>query len=336
MIAQMSEGFLLGIATGTTCLATCGPIYAPYLMLSGGNLRASLLTLLEISGGRFVTYLLIGLVAGLLGRQIGDIGDRTWFTAIAYLAFSLYLIFTVFRTKKRSECCRTSRWQAFARRPFILGLLTGINFCPSFLLAFTKAVDLSGPVAGMSLFGAFFVGTSIFLLPLSIFGLFGSQFAFRRVAQVCAVGVAAWFIGQGVWIIRGQLDTGLPAAAENIINVMDSTSAFIITDDPTQQGTLQKILASKRKGSVTALSPVSALPEAGYFFTYTSTDDTATHTHHHPLRKAGRFVILLPGRLQYSTDEKTAGRIAAFLAEYSFKIDPDSGSVYRLPPGVTN
>ena len=56
MISQLSEGFLLGIATGTTCLATCGPIYAPYLMQYDRNLKASLVTLLEISGGRFATY----------------------------------------------------------------------------------------------------------------------------------------------------------------------------------------------------------------------------------------------------------------------------------------
>lgn len=337
MIAQLSEGFLLGIATGTTCLATCGPIYAPYLMLSGSSLRSSLLVLLEISGGRFVTYLLVGLIAGLLSKSLNVLGDRTWFTAIAYIAFSLYLLYTALRTRRRKQCCQTSKWQAAMQRPLVLGLLTGINFCPSFLLAFTKAVSLSGPLAGMALFGAFFVGTSLFLLPLACFGVFGQKALFKRIAQVSAIGVAAWFIVQGVWSIYGLLSQNAQTVLDekNVINVMDSVPSYIITDNAARQKTLQRVLASNRKGSVSIALPSSILPDRAYIFAFASNGDSV-HTHNSPLRKAGRFVITLPAAMRDSVSENAARQIADFFTKFSFKTDPDSGSVFRLPLNAIN
>ncbi len=201
MLSYLSEGFLLGIATGTSCLATCGPIYAPYLMQYERPLLRNLLALMEISAGRFATYLLIGLLAGLLGHSI-PLDYKEWFTAIAYISFSLFLVLTAFRTQRREQCYTTGAWYAFVDRPLVLGLLTGINFCPSFLLALTKAVDLSGPLSGMIFFAAFFVGTSLFLVPLSFFGLFGKQKLFRSVARLGAVVIGIWFIIQSILIIR--------------------------------------------------------------------------------------------------------------------------------------
>jgi sulfite exporter TauE/SafE len=193
MIATLTEGFLLGLATGTTCLATCGPVYAPYLMQYGRSLPKSLLAVLELSAGRFISYLVVGAAAGLLGRQV-DFEEKRLFTAAAYSLFSIFLLVTVFRTHRRDRCYRTGRWAGIIDRPLVLGILTGINICPPFLLALTKAVSGSGPVAGMTLFAAFFAGTSIFLVPLSVFGLFGTRSQLRSVARLVAIAVSAWFL----------------------------------------------------------------------------------------------------------------------------------------------
>jgi sulfite exporter TauE/SafE len=203
MIATLTEGFFLGIATGTTCLATCGPVYAPYLMQYQRSLPKSLLAVLEISSGRFLAYLLVGAAAGLLGKHV-EFGEKGLFTAAAYCLFSIFLLAATFRTHQRDRCFRTGRWALAVDRPLLLGVLTGINFCPPFLLALTKATTLSGPVAGMALFAAFFVGTSIFLVPLSVFGLFGGQRLFRTVARCGAVAVSAWFLVLAGLLIYGH------------------------------------------------------------------------------------------------------------------------------------
>jgi sulfite exporter TauE/SafE len=193
MITTLTQGFLLGLATGTTCLATCGPVYAPYLMQYGRSLPKSLLAVLELSAGRFLSYLVVGAAAGLLGKQV-DFEGKGLITAAGYSLFSVFLLVTSFRTYRRDRCCPTGRWAGIIDRPLILGILTGINICPPFLLALTKAFSGSGATAGMTLFAAFFVGTSIWLLPIAAFGFLGEQRLFRSIARWGAVAVSVWFL----------------------------------------------------------------------------------------------------------------------------------------------
>jgi sulfite exporter TauE/SafE len=196
----LAEGLMLGLATGPICLASCGPVYAPYLMQKSRSTSQSILTLIQISAGRFVTYLLIGCAAGALGAQIASL-ERDWFTATAYILFSVFLVISALRTKKCDEGCRTTGWTRFAEIPFVLGMITGISFCPSFLLALTKAVDHGGAFAGALLFGAFFIGTNIYFIPFVLFGIIGKTYRVRTIARIVSCVVALWFIGQAVILL---------------------------------------------------------------------------------------------------------------------------------------
>lgn len=200
----IAEGLMLGLATGPLCLATCGPVYAPYLMQKNRGTAQSILTLVQISAGRFTTYLLIGLAAGALGAQIALL-DRVWFSAIAYIVFSVFLVLSAWRTKRCDEGCRSTGWMRFVEVPFILGMLTGISFCPSFLLALTKAVEQGGAIAGALVFGAFFFGTNIYFIPFVFFGVMGKTYHLRTIARIASGVVALWFIGQAVILIVNKL-----------------------------------------------------------------------------------------------------------------------------------
>ena len=227
MIATLTEGFLLGLATGTTCLVACGPVYAPYLMQYGRSLPKSLLAVLELSAGRFISYLIVGAAAGLLGRQL-DFEVKGLLTAGAYSLFSIFLLVTVFRTHRRDRCCRSGRWAGVVDRPLVLGLLTGINVCPPFLLALTKAASGSGPAAGITLFAAFFVGSSLFLAPLSAFGLFGEQRLFRSVARWGAVAVSVWFLVLAGLLTYDHFRNDFhPAASGPAVNILAATQECI-------------------------------------------------------------------------------------------------------------
>jgi sulfite exporter TauE/SafE len=201
MMTTLAEGFLLGLTTGTTCLATCGPVYTPYLAQYSRTLPKSLLAILELSAGRFISYLVVGAAAGLIGKHV-DFEGKELITAAGYCLFSVFLLITAFRTYRRDQNCRMGRWAGIIDRPLVLGILTGINICPPFLLALTKTFQGSGPVAGMTLFAAFFVGTSLFLLPISAFGLLGARKLFRSIARWVAVVVSGWFLVQAGWQIR--------------------------------------------------------------------------------------------------------------------------------------
>lgn len=334
MTAHLTEGFLLGIATGTTCLATCGPIYAPYLMQYERSFAKSVLTLLEISAGRFLTYLLVGFAAGSLGAGIAGVSldNRDWFTATAYILFSAFLLFTTFRTHRKEQCCRVGRWSSLVDRPFVLGLLTGINFCPSFLIALTKAVDLSGPVAGMTLFGAFFVGTSLFLLPLSFFGYFGAKKFLRTVARVSAVGVALWFLIQAgitlTHLVNKPRET--PIDSHLVINLTDSGTVYFLAADTSAFASIRRAFAARTKSSVMLVGEPARLPDSGIIFIGKESEGDG-HLEQHPLRKKGRFVVILPDSSTHASSTDEAGKLLDFLSFYSFKINPDSGSVFQVP-----
>jgi sulfite exporter TauE/SafE len=333
MISQLTEGFLLGIATGTTCLATCGPVYAPYLMQYERNIWKSLLALLEISSGRFVAYALVGVLSGFLGRSLENL-NRDLFTASAYILFSVFLLITTFRTNKKEKCCQTGRWSAFVDRPIILGILTGINFCPSFLLAATKAVDISGPLAGFYLFAAFFVGTSLFLIPLSFFGVFGLKKQFRFIARVSAIGISVWFIIQaGIMINHFYNDYKY---AQNIdpsliVNILETDKPVqILAKDTANLVEMKQAFVEKVKSTVLMVNDAKNLADSGVVI---ATNEWVGNEHieRHSLRIPGRFLILLPDSSSKIVPIDKINQMISFFSNYYFKIDPDSGTVFQMP-----
>ncbi len=197
MIKTLIEGAILGLTTGTTCLITCSPIYLPYLISEDRKLGKSLLAVLEISAGRFISYLAFGAIAGYTGAQIASV-NRELFTSIAYILLSAYLVLSAVRTNKKTKSCHVPKMAKFTKSGFILGILTGINFCPSFLIALSKAVDLGGALSGMMLFMGFFFGTSIFLLPLAFIGQISKVSKMKLIAQYASILVAIWFTFAGV------------------------------------------------------------------------------------------------------------------------------------------
>ena len=197
MIKTLIEGTILGLTTGTACLVTCSPIYLPYLISEDRKLSKSLLTVLEISAGRFVSYLAFGAIAGYTGAQIASV-NRELFTSIAYILLSVYLVLSAVRTTNKAKSCHIPKMARFTKSAFILGILTGINFCPSFLIALSKAVDLSGALSGMMLFLGFFFGTSIFLIPLAFIGQISKVSRMKLIARYASILVAIWFTFSGV------------------------------------------------------------------------------------------------------------------------------------------
>jgi hypothetical protein len=141
--------------------------------------------------------LAFGAIAGYTGAQIASV-NRELFTSIAYILLSAYLVLSAVRTNKKAKSCHVPKMARFTQSGIILGILTGINFCPSFLIALSKAVDLGGAFSGMMLFLGFFFGTSIFLLPLAFIGQISKVSKMKMVAQYASILVAIWFTFSGV------------------------------------------------------------------------------------------------------------------------------------------
>ncbi len=197
MIKTLVEGFLLGLSTGSVCLATCTPIYLPWLISEDRNLRKSFGKILEISAGRFISYIIFGALAGYLGSNIKQM-NRELFTGISYIFLTIFLLVNSFRTTRHDKKCLVPKWSSFSQSAFMLGLLTGINFCPSFLIALTNSFGLGGVLAGVLLFIGFFVGTTLFLIPLAFTGLLTAMPLLKKIARIASILIAVWFFYKGI------------------------------------------------------------------------------------------------------------------------------------------
>ena len=196
-MSALIEGLLLGLSTGTLCVLTCTPIYLPWLMSEQRGLWKNLARVMEISAGRFMSYIAFGALAGYFGSSI-QANKRLLYGGISYILLSVFLLINTFRTHKEERSCRYPGWMRFSKSGFLLGVFTGLNFCPSFLIALSKALNLGGAISGMQVFLGFFFGTSLYLLPLSLGGLLARKQQIKYLAKLAALAIAIWFIYQGI------------------------------------------------------------------------------------------------------------------------------------------
>jgi sulfite exporter TauE/SafE len=159
---------------------------------------------MRLFAGRFVAYAIFGAVAGVLGAKIVVL-HRPLFTILAHLLSGAFLLLSAILNFNLEKGCAAGRWVKSANNPFLLGVITGINFCPSFLVALTQAILLSGVWAGMLFFISFFIGTSIYMFPLSLLGIVADKKSIRALGRMASVVVGTWLILSAISILRTSL-----------------------------------------------------------------------------------------------------------------------------------
>ncbi len=196
MIQLLGEGFLLGLAVGVSCLATCAPVYAPLLSLKERSWQSGLKAILVLCAGRFLAYAAFGAAAGGAGSLLPEQAVGRHLLIIAsYAALSLYLLFTSFvQLRRERDSCAFRRLAKFSGSPFLVGLLTGFSVCPAFLLALARGLDAGGALGGLSLFVGFFAGTTLYLLPIAAVSLLTKRRWFRLAGLAASALVAAWYL----------------------------------------------------------------------------------------------------------------------------------------------
>ena len=205
------QGFLLGLANGTTCLAFCAPALIPFLMHEGQTVRQNLVTLAKFLGGRLGGYTLFGLLAWATGSLLLRAANyQSLVIGAAYVGLAALLLVAVLRKKAPAGACafegaqaKLSRWPALL--PVGMGFLAGLKVCPPLLLAFTEAASTGTLTGSLVLFLTFFLGTSIYFIPLSFLGAFARVTALRIVGQFAAVIVALYYLYSGILLLAGGI-----------------------------------------------------------------------------------------------------------------------------------
>jgi sulfite exporter TauE/SafE len=210
-------GFLLGLANGASCLAFCAPVLLPFVVAEGRGLGPSATLLARFLAGRFAGYVVFGLVAGLAGHLVhtgpgaSDLLFGLTYCALAVLLLAYGLRGSAEGTRQAGPCAAAGT-AARARRlagghtallPVALGLLTGLNLCPPFALALVGAAGQGSVAASVWFFVTFFLGTSVFFLPLPGLGPLSRVNAMREVARLAAAVMGAFYLYRGLVLSYG-------------------------------------------------------------------------------------------------------------------------------------
>jgi len=193
------QGLILGLSTGIYCLGACVPVLVPALLVASRSWRSGASVVGEVALGRLLAYLAFGAAVGAIGAQLDATNPLLGrLEGAAMLGLALVLgAYVAFGSRAGSfRLCGVAPFRKL-RTPLAIGLLTGVSVCPPFLLALATALGAGGPVEGALFFAAFFVGTSVYLLPLIPIGRLGSWEVARVVGRMSGGLSAALFVALG-------------------------------------------------------------------------------------------------------------------------------------------
>jgi sulfite exporter TauE/SafE len=205
----ISEGLLLGLSTGVICVAYCGPVLVPYLMGEGNTVRENTLRVSLFLAGRLIAYAIVGVLAALLGKLfLQPSVAKDLVMGIMYIALSCLLIAYGFYRFK--EICLGRVQHSIQKKvgqgfvnvvPVIGGIATGLNLCPPFLLAITRAMDTGDVTGSVLFFMMFFTGTTVYFVPFPFIGFFRRQHVFRIIGKFAAIITGLLYFYMGLVIL---------------------------------------------------------------------------------------------------------------------------------------
>ncbi|NLP05475.1 sulfite exporter TauE/SafE family protein [Candidatus Fermentibacteria bacterium] len=350
MIESLLRGAALGLATGTTCLASCGPVYVAYLLGEKRSALGSVRIILMLNVGRFAAYAAFGALAGLLGGAV-PVVLRIPLSAAGYILFAAYLVLSSIRVQRSCGGCSTNRLLSFTRSAFLLGVLTGFSICPAFLIALTGAFDSSGPVGGMLLFMGFYAGTTVYMLPFAFLGLLTRREWFTKAARILSVMVAAYFLAFGIRMLVRHfspepISFGGSGTVQDdeIFSLVEQDTIYLVTDagDPADHGielagflsdlgpevVLLEIDSTIWAGRMETVPPLSGVVAPWWIDARSQDRGAGWHLEAASRAEEARLRIFAVEYEPWCSDRAEA--IKAFMERYSFSVAPDSGFSFLM------
>lgn len=210
---MLLEAILLGLSSGSYCIFSCAPAAVPMFLTDDQSPKSSILRLIKFLLGRLAGYLLFGFLIGLLGAYtLGYLDPFIHQRIESYVMIILgsFLLYSGLIKKGLVKSCLLRKLTNGRHLSIVIvGLLTGISFCPPFFVAASRVFGKSGSVGGLVYFFFFFLGTSVFMLPL------GGFFCFARFKKA-VLYISTWLrilIGAYFLIFLGLITLISPGGA---------------------------------------------------------------------------------------------------------------------------
>ena len=200
MTGIIVEGLALGLSAGVYCVGSCMVFFMPYLVVEGKrNISDNLKKISSFMAGRLIAYVAFAFAVGLIGASYRNIFTAKFSNICLIAASSFMIIYSLTHNFKDSGLCALFvRRSSLMRIPFLLGMLTGLNPCPPFLVGSARLWTLNDILLGVILFIAFFLGTSVYMLPLALVSYINRSERIRKIGAMVALVSGVWFLFMGI------------------------------------------------------------------------------------------------------------------------------------------
>jgi hypothetical protein len=210
---ELWSAFFLGLVGSLHCAGMCGPL-ALALPISKGGRFTFVMGRTAYNLGRLLTYTLLGIAFGLLGKSFAVIGAQRWISIAAGVAILLALFASPRRSFTAPLFQLVARLKAalgnlLERRSIsslaVVGTLNGLLPCGLVYVACAGAATTGGLLAGAEYMFLFGLGTVPVMLAASLL----VRIRFQRLVPVCLFAVGT------LLILRG-LSLGIPFVSPDL------------------------------------------------------------------------------------------------------------------------
>jgi sulfite exporter TauE/SafE len=211
--AMIGEGVLLGLASGPACVASCGPVLVPSLLVERAGWRSNSLYLGTFLSLRFVGYMLFAAVAAALGQLVVfSVSTRGLVFGVVHLLLAIALFAYAFSAGRvcAGQCAKPQvinigvEPRRATPKAALLGFLTGVSLCPPFVAAGVRAAELGSLTGAVIFFAAFFAGTSLWFVPFIGMSWIHRNEAVLTVARMAMVVIALYYAYVGFALLMGR------------------------------------------------------------------------------------------------------------------------------------
>ncbi len=196
----MTESFILGLSSGSACLVTCGMVMFPYLMAGSAAVKRIAIDLSLFLFTRLVIYFILASLAWYFGKAIfSNPVVRNIVPGILYTVFAVMLVWYSI-SKNRNPDCPAKIVKTINNHklvPIFLGVVNSLGFCPALFIILTKSATQGTIVQSYLAFLAFFIGSSIWFLPLPLAG------KIKKKEVLTNIGILATGLAGIIFMIKG-------------------------------------------------------------------------------------------------------------------------------------
>ena len=207
----MTDSLILGLSSGSACLATCGMVMFPYLMAGSAGVKRIAIDLSLFLITRFVVYFILATLAWYFGQALfSNPVVRNIVPGILYIVFAVMLVWYSISKNRNPDCPAKIVKTVNNHRlvPILLGLVNSLGFCPALFIILTKGATQGTLIQSYLAFLAFFIGSSLWFLPLPLAGKIQKKEVLKNIG-ILATGLAGIiFMIKGLTNLIGGIING--------------------------------------------------------------------------------------------------------------------------------